>query len=508
MKRKTGIILLFLTLSFLLIAQEDVNIQEEVVVRWWIVPFFAIHKNGEPVLDITEDSLEIVLSKKKITGFTLYKKELAISEEIVEEKIKKRMKPSDKEQVIFLVFDTVLSDPSIIVRSKVIAKEIVTASGSSSRFVVLSIDPYKGLRYIVGPTNEKDNILESIKKRIVIKKKKKSRHGNFNIDHNDISYHPGAGFSDAISGNRTVGRTGRQKISARSFISSLHTLNTALNTFKGSGKMVYIFSGGIKKEAMYRRKKTSYQVENPEKMFTPDTAMFTYLRNIGEVFNKNGSMLFLINPGGTGNHNKDPESELDLNSGEMSLRYLASESGGRYFEGTQKTISKTIVSMNRAYYHVAFPDSDDFTGKTHNIEIKSKNPDIKVYSVKKISRGKDYLEMEPIEKELLVLNAIEKGYWAKSKLKLIPGKLKTKTKKNKIIVYRLELLQNFQRKELDVFKVWINEKEKDSKIEKERITTGKDAVNVEVQVRKLKKYKHFIVIIEGISNTALITETR
>ncbi len=72
---------------------------------------------------------------------------------------------------------------------------------------------------------------------------------------------------------------------------------------------------------------------------TVDTLAYKTLTTIGQLLNTSGAILFLVNPAGT------RIDESDSNSGEQSLRFLAAESGGRYFEGTQKDIANDVNSM-------------------------------------------------------------------------------------------------------------------------------------------------------------------
>ena len=45
----------------------------------------------------------------------------------------------------------------------------------------------------------------------------------------------------------------------------------------------------------------------------------------------------------------------DLTSGEGSLRILVNESGGRYFEGTDKEVSRDLAEAEQGYYGSPFP---------------------------------------------------------------------------------------------------------------------------------------------------------
>jgi len=92
-----------------------------------------------------------------------------------------------------------------------------------------------------------------------------------------------------------------------------------------------------------------------------------------QVLQWNGSLLFLINPAGT---------RLDIHdqdSGEQSLRMLAGESGGRYYDGPEEEIAKEIAGMESAYYEISFPDPADFPGfgdgfRDPSAGLRTRNP--------------------------------------------------------------------------------------------------------------------------------------
>jgi hypothetical protein len=42
-------------------AQEQPQLHEEVTVRWWLVPVYAVDKAGAPVLDFTPGGIEVYI---------------------------------------------------------------------------------------------------------------------------------------------------------------------------------------------------------------------------------------------------------------------------------------------------------------------------------------------------------------------------------------------------------------------------------------------------------------
>ncbi len=83
------------------------------------------------------------------------------------------------------------------------------------------------------------------------------------------------------------------------------------------------------------------------------------IKKAANNLSRSGAVLFVINPSGVHYNSADvqfTESDSDrigsdgLLSGEGSLSLLASESGGKYLEGTSKNITAKIHSMQQGFY--------------------------------------------------------------------------------------------------------------------------------------------------------------
>ena len=456
--------LVILIFSYLL-SQEEPIITEKVLVKWWVIPFFAVDKTGKPVMDLDKDDIDLTFDKHKIKEFIVYKKQFYFTETTIE---KTQTKP--QRRYVFLLFDTALSTISTVNRSKVIAKRIVNESDENNYFILMSLEPYRGLTYFEGPTNNKDLILKSINKKI------SSKYNKFSISRN---LNPQTVTDSSLrewKANRVI-----DNVRESGFFNSLRTLRYALKTIDDN-KFVYMFAEGLRNIKAFGRGTISHY-------------MFL-LKNVAKLINQSGAVLFIINPSGAF------ESMVKSSSGEFSMRYLAEMSGGKYIEGKKEIVTQRINSINRAYYEIAFSDSPDFKGDVHKISVKANRKGIEIYSVRALSRGKDYKDMDEIEREILILNVVEKGYLAKSKLKL--GKLyliEKKSNKNQI-AYKFRLPDNYLKKEIDLYKVWINRDKKDAKIEVVCLIPAK--TEIFVNIKKKKGYKENIVVVNKSQSSALL----
>lgn len=143
------------------------KIVENVDVNWWQVPVFALDSSGNPVPDLITEDIEVRVNGKRIDGFAFYKRSFSITE------FKKTTdQPAVtangtapvqmKQNAIFLLFDMVLSAEPCGRRSKQVAKEIIERTAPGTRFVILTIEPFKGLNHVFGPINDKKELPEKL----------------------------------------------------------------------------------------------------------------------------------------------------------------------------------------------------------------------------------------------------------------------------------------------------------------------------------------------------------
>lgn len=471
-------------------SQEEIKTKENVSVQWWVVPFFAVDGQGNSVLDLKRGDIDIFVDKQKLDSFDIYKRDFYT----INEKQKKELQKVSK-RYVFLVFDTTLSDVNTVRRARKIAGQIVKESTADNYFVVMSIEPNRGLTYLAGPINNKDKILSVLEKKIKSKYKQVVR--------NLINSLTGKlermrQMQQAQQQQPRQGAGGGQRVPAENtdrimlsvyqyfsgiqtmvFLHSLRTLGYSLRTLS-ENKFVYFFSEGIKNRAFTDSQKLAH--------------FESLCKSVSELINRNGAVLININP--SGNYEKN------IKPGDISLRYLAKLSGGKYIEGDLKDITKEISNINRAYYEIAFPDSPEFTGDSHLISIKSLREGVATYSLRSLSRGKDYRKMEQIEKEILVLSVLEGGYLAKEKLKLIKAKIVKEETPQNHHRFRVLLPDSFVGKEIDIFKVWQNSDVKDIKIKKEsHIFREREII---LDAKNKKGYSCALVLIHGGDNSAVV----
>ena len=154
--------LLFILPVFLSPQQEHEKIVEEVHVKWWQVPVFAVDNAGNPVTNLEPGDIEIILNGRIIPEFILEKRPFQVTEmkeTIIPHPEVPRARQAIrfmKSKVILLLFDLTLSRASNIIRSKKIAREIIMEAEQGTHFFLLTIEPFKGLNYICEGIDNRD----------------------------------------------------------------------------------------------------------------------------------------------------------------------------------------------------------------------------------------------------------------------------------------------------------------------------------------------------------------
>jgi hypothetical protein len=166
----SGLWLLFLAgLAGFLGAQQPPRIQEEVVVRWWLVPLYAVNQDDSPVLNLKANDFEVYVDGKKLKYFDLHKKEFQAVDAPIKRVFGKESPPFQK-KMVFLVFDGAFSSYNLLQRAKKIAQTMMSQKGEAAQYVVMSIEPYGGLAYVCGPTRDRDLVIRDIGKYVSGKK--------------------------------------------------------------------------------------------------------------------------------------------------------------------------------------------------------------------------------------------------------------------------------------------------------------------------------------------------
>ncbi len=398
-------------------------------------PLYATNKDGTPAVDLTAADLDVLLGGRPIEGFTL-------------------TKGGARNKLVFLVFDTASISSNLLSKSKKIAEGTVFQADSRVRFIVMSIDPFAGLRVIFGPSADKESVTGSIAKSVVAKQGDyfKSREAS------------GTGIRDAYPewAGKTPSRIAKQEKDrdqqqdrqvAAALITSLRTLNDVLRRFPESDKIVHLHSAGITSGATTNRSQIIFNdqgdvsASDNVQLSSPDTVLFNQIKSAGQSFKASGALVFVVNPAGT---RVGGDSST---SGEQSLQMLASESGGLYFEGADKDITQALTTTEQGYYELSFPPLPDMEDDQVEIEVRAKNPEVTLATVNHLDRARRFNELTPEEKQAVVLSVLTDGLVGDLELKIsrIPVNIQGAGDEAQLTA---QLPFELSQSEWDIYKVW------------------------------------------------------
>lgn len=511
-------------------AQESKELQDSqdslkynVSVNVVVVPIFAVDTSGNPVYDLKEEELQLFVNNQP-TEISAFKRFEFTHEQKSDEKVSGEgnaeiVQPVG-ERFVFVILDTMFNSLTGFRRSKEIAVKLIKEGEPGDNFVILENSPIGGLKYIGGP--EKDG-------NVLIKK----------ID--DICAPPEKWSKDIystriLSENVDVDPMTDPRLESKkwktvrdSFINSeklryqhqvmyfshvLSQFKYALKTID-KPKIVFLISEGIAtgafRAAIGSSDSSSIETteENPgvnspsknfDSLLTKDEStvfdqnkiysafMLRYLVDVVKSINSGGSVLYSINPRRTDDVNDDEAS------GEMSLRYLAGDSGGKYFAGSKpEKIVERVKKTTAAYYELFYSLLPNM-GANMALRVECKRKDVRVHSLIHTERNRPYLNMEPVQKKIFALNVVTNGNWSRIVGKVMKAKFKKSiSAKDDLMTIQVPLPNVMQNCKIDMFSIGMNPKTQETSID----LVGSQATNeVNLKIKNRKNVNQFFVIIE------------
>ena len=512
-KNKRIIILLFIILSIALPAQEPME-KHKISVDAMLIPVFAVDLKGNPVFDLEKEEFKLFVNNKPIEIMSLlrftFEEDMEVEKTV---KVKRKIIAKERtERFIFIIMDSVFNSFHGYRRSKKIAEGIIKNASTEDIFIVLENVGTGGLKYISGPEKDSNKIIKKIRQ-LKVPTSKWDRSLFLTRPWNDMAdtqeFQP---RYDAVQRNRKYMQKLLYKQQVKHFSKNLKQFKYALKTIV-KPKIVFLISEGIAKNAFKtgyalidRSPSYSVSVLKPEKTFKDeknffDRQLFKYLKDMVTTINEGGCVFYTVNPG---------KFERDEGaSGEMSLRYLASEGGGKYIAGSDtKNIISHVKKTTAAYYELAFMTDDNMRDKL-NIKVKCKRKGIKLHTFDKTEKGKTYEHMDTLEKKLFAFNIVTGGSWSRMVGKVVRVKYK-KNKNEKIGEEKsnwidVKIPDPIKNRELDIIVLHYDPETKKSEIYLKTKLVGD---NLNLDVKRKKFMKNFFVIIEPNSVFCIYNEVK
>lgn len=472
------------------------SVIHKVSVDVMLIPAFAVDAGGNPVFDLKKEDFEIHAngSPVEITRFIPFNFQHT-GEEI--EKAKENVTAKQPSRAVFIIIDSVFNSFFGYRRAKEITVDIIENGSPEDMFIVLENRAVGGPRHVAGPDESKENIINKINElKFPAGKWDKNLHltREWNYEADTDTFDPVQNITsleDLANKSKYLEKL-TYKTQVQHFSHFLTRFKYALKTMRRP-KVVFLISEGIANGAFKALEEpkegagTEKRVD--EKNETREMRLFRDLYNVVHAINEGGSVLYTVNPGNIG---EDGE-----NSGEMSLKFLAHESGGQYLAGSaaEKLVSR-VKKSTAAYYELVFSPTPGMGNKI-GLEVTCKRKGVKLNSFRQTERSRPYMAMEPVEKKLFALNMVTGGSWSRMMGKVVRIKYKNlrseRTGNETYSLIEIPLPQKMKDRSLDMFLVQINPKTNEANVE--MLTQPvKDRANM--VIRQMDSSREFFVIIE------------
>jgi VWFA-related protein len=500
MTKKTSITLLcisaFFFLSLLTVSaqQEPPDhdpLQYDVRVRAVVVPLFAVDKGGNPVYDLKPEDLRLTVNRipHKISQFKRFTFDTQTVEKIPDTTTRPQSEErslENSQRVVFIVIDSVFNSLTGFRRAKDIALGLTAKGFDNDRFIIMESTMEGGIQHVAGPEPQSASLRKKISRLKLrnstwLKNLFTSRTLPHNLfydqnDPRDQKYF-GSQYKRHIMMQKQLEKESYRHMIKR-FSKDFRRLKYALQTVQ-QPKMVFFISegfgrGAFKMDAAAMQRAMDREEQELEKLKSRNvegagisaslqkgrsvlmetqrenlkndgiyaTHLFNYVKEISAAVNKGGSVMYTINP------RKMDDTEEEMVSGEMSMRYMAREAGGKYFAGSDTNrMMERISNITTAYYELAFSPN---TPADHelDISIQSNRKDVTVYTLNRVERVIPYHNMQELQKKLFALNIVTGGSWSRMDGKVV----KTVFKKNGSSL-QIPIPQRMKGRKLDVYTI-------------------------------------------------------
>ncbi len=488
-----------------------------------LVPVFATDVKGYPVYDLTEDDLELFINGQSV-GFMLNRYQLDEATPSTEQKTdstKPTLGTTREKRVVFIILDAIFNSLDGFKRGKKIAEKLVEKRNTDDIFIVLQMTPTSGLDYIAGPEPGSTKLIELI--RNIPLKNQYWQNNLFSRKKmpDNITY----GGDDPRDDNLNGGRVGEARemnrqmekmeyvATTKRFTFLLTQFQHAMNTITNP-KLVFLITEGISRSAFEANatpgqartssggdpQEASWSQNIFDGTFKNDVEFsgqisnyhLRYLQEVAKSINRGGSVLYTINP------QKSSDKEDESISGDMSMNYMARESGGKYFQGKEvDTVVENIKQTTAAYYELSY-SAAAVTGKDLELEIKCKRPDVRINTLRYSAKAVPYQHMDLVQKKIFALNAVTGGTWSRMSgtvKRIIFTVVDDKNNKSSARTVEIHIPENMRNRKADIFLIQSDPKtnQVDIKVMNKTLNTLE---RVTVKINTKKKTNQYIAFIE------------
>lgn len=364
------------------------KLEYEVSVSAQLVPVLAVDGKGNPVYDLKQEELELIVNGKPtgIIFFNGYRLDMTEAS-----RARKRVIPVKAkipERLHFIVLDTMISNMNTMGLARVIAMRIIEKATSGDAFVILESNQDTALQHVVGPEKNRKKLFKAMKE-IENRFKRRNMEQKFMRELQASSRGSNAERIAAqflaIGNNKAAREREKYQNDIRRFAYSLKQLKYALKTTT-LPKTVYLISPGPRANQIAENQVTYMR----------------FLEDSAKAINHGGGLFFVINP-----------LKQKKSGGGSQLKFMADAAGGKFISGTGiKDVVSQVKKSTSAYYELAF-NSKAGPGKKNKINLTCKRKGVHLTSIAHSEQGRPYKSMNSPEKRLFVLNIVSGGSWSR-----------------------------------------------------------------------------------------------
>jgi hypothetical protein len=158
--------------------------------------------------------------------------------------------------------------------------------------------------------------------------------------------------------------------------------------------------------------------------------------------------------------------------------------------------------MSRAYYEIAFADTEAFKEGIRRIDVRPGRKGLKVHTLRSLERSKTYSEMNMLEKEVLIVNLLNPSPLLQSPLKTSHLKIEISPDKKGEFLYILDLPWDFKGTSLDLYKITTNQNTNEVTVKKEDIIPAEKPLQIAVGKKDIAALR--LVLVNERANKALV----
>lgn len=223
-----------------------------------------------------------------------------------------------------------------------------------------------------------------------------------------------------------------------------------------------------------------------------------YLTEVVKSINYGGSVLYTINP------ERFKDNYDASQSGEMSLRFLAGESGGGYFSGAGVAdITKQIHQATSTYYELVFYIAPQWPEK-FQVAIDCKRKGVRVKTLNHAEGDRAYNSMEQVQK-MFALNIVRGGNWSRSAGKVMKVVYKKNKETKKHVFILVPLPKVMKHRPLDMYLIREN---RDTGQVDMSVAHKKAKDWVKVKIKKEPRQNQYFVFIDPSQTHCIYNQIR